>query len=113
MLLGFIAGLSTEISIILIISVLAVGIFEAINGFPDTANAVATVIYTKTLPPVFAVVWSGIWNFLGALLGGIAVAMGIVKLVPLNELMTVDIAESMAFVFAILLTAIFWNLVTW
>ena len=113
MLLGFIAGLSTEISIILIISVLAVGIFEAINGFHDTANAVATVIYTKTLPPVFAVVWSGIWNFLGALLGGIAVAMGIVKLVPLNELMTVDIAESMAFVFAILLTAIFWNLGTW
>lgn len=113
MLFGFIAGLSTEISILLIVSVLAVCFFEAINGFHDTANAVATVIYTKTLPPVFAVIWSGCWNFLGALLGGIAVAMGIVKLVPLNELMSVDIAESLAFVFAILITAIVWNLGTW
>lgn len=113
MLLGFIAGLSTEISVLLIISVLAVCFFEAINGFHDTANAVATVIYTKTLPPVFAVIWSGCWNFLGALLGGLAVAMGIVKLIPLNELMTVEIGESLAFVFAILLTAIFWNLGTW
>ena len=113
MLVGFIAGLSTEISVLLIISVLAVCFFEAINGFHDTANAVATVIYTKTLPPVFAVVWSGCFNFLGALLGGLAVAMGIVKLIPLNELMTVEIGESLAFVFAILLTAIFWNLGTW
>lgn len=113
MLLGFIAGLSTGVSILLIVSFLAVCFFEAINGFHDTANAVATVIYTKTLKPVTAVIWSGIWNFLGALLGGVAVAMGIVKLVPLESLMTVQMHENLAFVFSILLTAIFWNLATW
>ena len=66
MLLGFVAGLSTEASVMLAVCLLAVCIFEAINGFHDTANAVATVIYTKSLPPVFAVIWSGCWNFIGA-----------------------------------------------
>ena len=74
MMLGFIADLSTNASLLLIVCLLAVCVFEAINGFHDTANAVATVIYTKTLPPVFAVIWSGMWNFLGAMFGGIAVA---------------------------------------
>ena len=92
---------------------LAVCLFEAINGFHDTANAVATVIYTKTLPPQFAVVWSGTWNFLGALLGGIAVAMGIVKLMPINDLMTVSLGENIALVMSILVSAILWNLGTW
>jgi inorganic phosphate transporter, PiT family len=113
MLLGFISGLTTEASLLFLVCILAVCIFEAINGFHDTANAVATVIYTKTLPPMFAVVWSGCWNFLGALFGGIAVAMGIVKLMPLNDLMTVPLSENIVMVLSILLAAIIWNLGTW
>ncbi len=113
MMLGFIAGLSSEASVMLLVCMFAVCFFEAINGFHDTANAVATVIYTKTLPPVFAVIWSGAWNFLGALLGGIAVAMGIVKLMPINDLMTVSIGENIALVMSILVSAILWNLGTW
>ena len=113
MMLGFIADLSTNASILFIVCLLAVCVFEAINGFHDTANAVATVIYTKTLPPVFAVIWSGIWNFLGAMLGGIAVAMGMMKLMPLNDMMTIPLNENIAMVLAILVTAIIWNLGTW
>lgn len=113
MTLGFIAGLSTEASLMLLVCLLAVCFFEAINGFHDTANAVATVIYTKTLPPVFAVIWSGCWNFLGALLGGVAVAMGIVKLMPVNDMLTVSLGENIAMVMAILFSAIAWNLGTW
>lgn len=113
MTLGFIAGLSTEASVMLLVCMLAVCFFEAINGFHDTANAVATVIYTKTLPPVFAVIWSGSWNFLGALFGGVAVAMGIVKLMPINDLMTVSVGENIALVLSILISAIIWNLGTW
>jgi len=113
MLLGFISGLTTEASLLFLLCILAVCAFEAINGFHDTANAVATVIYTKTLPPMFAVVWSGCWNFLGALLGGIAVAMGIVKLMPLNDLMTVPLSENIVMVLSILVAAIVWNLGTW
>ncbi|MBK7937920.1 MAG: inorganic phosphate transporter [Lewinellaceae bacterium] len=71
------------------------------------------LFYTKTLPPVFAVVWSGCWNFLGALLGGVAVAMGIVKLMPINDMLTVPLAENIAMVMAILFSAISWNLGTW
>jgi PiT family inorganic phosphate transporter len=113
MMLGFIAGLSTSASVLLIVCLLAVCIFEAINGFHDTANAVATVIYTKTLPPVFAVIWAGTWNFLGAMLGGIAVAMGILKLMPLADMMSTGLHENIALVLAILVTAIAWNLGTW
>lgn len=111
--LGFIADLSTNASILLIVCLLAVCAFEAINGFHDTANAVATVIYTKTLPPVFAVIWSGIWNFMGAMFGGIAVAMGMIKLMPLNDMMATPLNENIAMVLAILMTAIVWNLGTW
>lgn len=113
MVLGFIADLSANASILFILCLLAVCAFEAINGFHDTANAVATVIYTKTMPPVFAVLWSGVWNFLGAMLGGIAVAMGMVKLMPLNDMMATPLHENIAMVLAILITAIAWNLGTW
>lgn len=113
MLFGFISDLSTNASVMLIVCVVAVCIFEAINGFHDTANAVATVIYTKTLPPVVAVVWSGFFNFLGAYLGGIGVAMGIVKLMPLNVMLEADLGINMALVLAILVSAIIWNLGTW
>lgn len=110
---AFISDLSSNTSVLLIVCLVAVCLFEAINGFHDTANAVATVIYTKTLPPVFAVVWSGIWNFLGAYLGGVAVAMGMLKLVPLNDMMNIPLGENIALVMSILITAIAWNLGTW
>jgi PiT family inorganic phosphate transporter len=110
---AFIADLPASAAILFIICLLAVCFFEAINGFHDTANAVATVIYTNALKPVQAVVWSGIWNFIGVYAGGIAVAMGIIKLIPLNDLMMQDIGENSAFALAILLAAIVWNLGTW
>ena len=78
-------NLTGGILVVFFLCLLAVITFEFVNGFHDTANAVATVIYTKALKPMIAVPWSGAWNFLGVLLGGIAVAMGILKLIPLNE----------------------------
>ncbi|HMX39811.1 MAG TPA: inorganic phosphate transporter, partial [Saprospiraceae bacterium] len=113
MLFGFIAGLSPEASVMLAICLLAVCFFGAINGFHDTANAVATVIYTKSLPPVFAVIWAGCWNFIGAMLGGVAVAMGIIKLMPLNDMMAISLGQNIALVMSILVSAIAWNLGTW
>lgn len=113
MALAFIGDLSSSASILLIACLFAVCIFEAINGFHDTANAVATVIYTKTLPPKFAVIWSGFFNFLGAFLGGIGVAMGMIKLMPLADMMQIPLGENIALVLAILVSAIFWNLGTW
>ncbi|MCB0534261.1 MAG: inorganic phosphate transporter [Lewinellaceae bacterium] len=113
MLLGFILDLSAFASAMLIVCLLAVCIFEAINGFHDTANAVATVIYTNALKPVVAVIWSGIWNFLGVILGGVAVAMSITKLIPLDDLMLQPLGENIAMVLAVLLAAISWNLGTW
>jgi PiT family inorganic phosphate transporter len=87
--------------------------FEFVNGFHDTANAVATVIYTKALKPMVAVPWSGFFNFLGVFTGGVAVAMGILKLVPLNEMMALPVKIGAILVLAVLLAAIIWNLGTW
>lgn len=92
---------------------LAVVCFEFVNGFHDTANAVATVIYTKALKPMVAVPWSGFFNFLGVFTGGVAVAMGILKLVPLNEMMALPVKVGAVLVLAVLLSAIIWNLGTW
>ena len=75
-------GLDPGLTLVLIICLIAACAFEFINGFHDTANAVATVIYTNSLKPSVAVIWSGIWNFIGVYFGGIAVAMGIVNLLP-------------------------------
>jgi PiT family inorganic phosphate transporter len=87
--------------------------FEFINGFHDTANAVATVIYTRSLRPWAAVIWSGFCNFAGVFLGGTAVAMGIIKLLPTELLASGNTAISLAMVFALLLSACIWNLGTW
>ena len=87
--------------------------FEFINGFHDTANAVATVIYTHSLKPSVAVVWSGLWNFIGVYVGGIAVAMGIVNLLPLDMLIDQNVYHSIAMILALILTAIIWNIGTW
>lgn len=105
--------LDVSMSLLLILFILAACSFEFVNGFHDTANAVATVIYTNTLKPWFAVIWSGIWNFLGVYWGGIAVAMGIVNLLPLESLMDQNISHSLSMVAALLISAIFWNLLTW
>ncbi len=106
-------GLSIGLSVLLVVVILAALVFEFINGFHDTANAVATVIYTRSLKPSVAVVWSGIWNFIGVYFGGIAVAMGIVNLLPMDALVDQNIYHSVAMIAALILTAIVWNLATW
>ena len=87
--------------------------FEFVNGFHDTANAVATVIYTHSLPAQFAVVWSGFFNFLGVLLSTGAVAFGIISLLPVELILQVGSHNGFAMVFALLFAAIIWNLGTW
>jgi len=87
--------------------------FEFVNGFHDTANAVATVIYTHSLAPPVAVVWSGFFNFLGVLLSSGAVAFGIVSLLPVELILQVGSEAGFAMVFAMLIAAIIWNLGTW
>ena len=87
--------------------------FEFVNGFHDTANAVATVIYTHSLPAQIAVVWSGCFNFLGVLLSSGAVAFGIISLLPVELILQVGSSAGFAMVFALLIAAIIWNLGTW
>ncbi len=87
--------------------------FEFVNGFHDTANAVATVIYTHSLPAQVAVVWSGLFNFLGVLFSTGAVAFGIVSLLPVELILQVGSDAGFAMVFALLFAAIIWNLGTW
>ncbi len=87
--------------------------FEFVNGFHDTANAVATVIYTHTMEPHVAVVWSGIWNFVGVVLSSGAVAFGIISLLPVELILQVGSGAGFAMVFALLTAAIIWNLGTW
>ena len=87
--------------------------FEFVNGFHDTANAVATVIYTRSLPPQIAVVWSGLFNFLGVLTSTGLVAFGIVSLLPVELILQVGSSAGFAMVFAMLISAILWNLGTW
>ncbi len=106
-------GLSTEMTLILLFCLLAAAVFEFINGFHDTANAVATVIDTKSLKPITAVVWSGIWNALGVFIGGVGVAMGIINLLPPAALVDQNVIHSISLVLALIITAILWNLGTW
>jgi inorganic phosphate transporter, PiT family len=87
--------------------------FEFVNGFHDTANAVATVIYTRALPANFAVVWSGLFNLAGVLTSSGAVAFGIISLLPVELILQVSSGAGFAMVFALLIAAIIWNLGTW
>jgi PiT family inorganic phosphate transporter len=87
--------------------------FEFVNGFHDTANAVATVIYTHSLEPHAAVVWSGTWNFIGVLVSSGTVAFGIISLLPVELILQVGGGAGFAMVFALLVAAIIWNLGTW
>src|ERR1700742_1309069 len=95
---------------------LAIGLalaFEFVNGFHDTANAVATVIYTHSLRPWVAVTWSGLCNLLGVITSGGAVAFGIMALLPTDMVTHVSSGAGFAMVFSILVSAILWNLGTW
>lgn len=103
----------TSLLILLVFCIAAALAFEFINGFHDTANAVATVIYTNSLKPRVAVIWSGIWNFIGVNIGGIAVAVGIIHLLPLEALTDSSILHNIALILALIFTAIFWNIGTW
>ena len=87
--------------------------FEFVNGFHDTANAVATVIYTRSLPANFAVIWSGMFNLFGVLASSGAVAFGIISLLPVELILQVGSSAGFAMVFALLIAAIIWNLGTW
>ncbi|HTC31579.1 MAG TPA: inorganic phosphate transporter [Candidatus Acidoferrum sp.] len=87
--------------------------FESINGFHDTANAVATVIYTHTLRPWVAVIWSGCWNFIGVLTSSGAVAFGIIALLPVELVIHSGTGAGFAMVFALLISAVIWNFTTW
>src|SRR6266702_92190 len=98
--------------LLLVALLIALG-FEFVNGFHDTANAVATVIYTHSLPAEFAVMWSGFFNFLGVMASSGAVAFGIVSLLPVELILQVGSGAGFAMVFALLIAAIIWNLGTW
>jgi PiT family inorganic phosphate transporter len=99
--------------VLLVVALLVALAFEFVNGFHDTANAVATVIYTHSLTPHVAVVWSGLWNFFGVVTSTGAVAFGIISLLPVELILQVGHGAGFAMVFALLTAAIIWNLGTW
>jgi phosphate/sulfate permease len=105
--------MTTALIVLLVICLFLACAFEFVNGFHDTANAVATVIYTNSLKPTVAVVYSGILNFTGVMTGGIAVAMGIINLLPMEALLDGNVYNGIAMVLALLISAIVWNLGTW
>jgi PiT family inorganic phosphate transporter len=110
-LFGSAMGIST---LVLLVAALFLALsFEFVNGFHDTANAVATVIYTHSLPAPFAVVWSGFFNFLGVLFSTGAVAFGIISLLPVELILQVGSSAGFAMVFALLIAATLWNVGTW
>jgi PiT family inorganic phosphate transporter len=111
--LGVVRSTSAFPFILLGIALLIALGFEFVNGFHDTANAVATVIYTHSMQPNLAVVWSGAWNFLGVLTSTGAVAFGIISLLPVELILQVGSGAGFAMVFALLIAAIIWNLGTW
>jgi low-affinity inorganic phosphate transporter len=106
------AGLDLHTGLLLLALVFVL-FYEAINGFHDTANAVATVIYTRAMRSQLAVVMAAVFNFFGVLLGGLSVAYAIVHMLPTDLLLNVSSGHGLAMVFSMLLAAIIWNLGTW
>ncbi len=106
-------GIDVPTAILLGLALLLALSFEFVNGFHDTANAVATVIYTRSLKPNYAVVWSGTWNLIGVLASTGAVAFSIVALLPVELVINVGSGAGFAMVFALLTSAIIWNVGTW
>ena len=111
--LAFAESLSAGSLIFLVVAIGLALAFEFVNGFHDTANAVATVIYTHTLPPWIAVTWSGICNLTGVLFSSGAVAYSILALLPVELVLNVGSGAGFAMIFALLISAILWNLGTW
>lgn len=109
---GDASGLPYPFALLTLALLIALG-FEFVNGFHDTANAVATVIYTNSMPPSLAVVWSGLFNLLGVLVSSGAVAFTILSLLPVELILQVGSSAGFTMVFALLLAAIIWNLSTW
>jgi inorganic phosphate transporter, PiT family len=108
------AGKTSYLAFLLLFVALLIALgFEFVNGFHDTANAVATVIYTRSMPAHVAVVWSGMFNLIGVLLSSGAVAFGIVSLLPVELILQVGSSAGFAMVFALLIAAIIWNVGTW
>lgn len=107
------SGLSVWVCFGLIMALAFVLVYEFINGFHDTANAVATVIYTKAMPPHIAVIFSGIFNFLGVLMGGVGIAYAIVHLLPIELIINVNSSRGLIMIFSMISAAIIWNLGTW
>ncbi|MBV8741149.1 MAG: inorganic phosphate transporter [Sinobacteraceae bacterium] len=106
-------GIDLPTAVLLLFAIALALSFEFVNGFHDTANAVATVIYTNSLKPGYAVVWSGVWNLIGVLTSSGAVAFGIVALLPVELVINVGSGAGFAMVFSLLVSAILWNLGTW
>lgn len=111
--LNLFAGLDFYTGFFLLLALAFVLFYEAINGFHDTANAVATVIYTRAMQPHLAVVMAAFFNFFGVLLGGLSVAYAIVHMLPTDLLLNMGSSHGLAMVFSMLLAAIIWNLGTW
>ena len=111
--MGHVVSPSVWPYILLTVALLIALGFEFVNGFHDTANAVATVIYTHTLEPHVAVVWSGCWNLIGVLTSSGAVAYAVITLLPVELILQVSSGAGFAMVFALLIAAILWNLSTW
>ncbi|ECZ5655331.1 inorganic phosphate transporter PitA [Citrobacter sp. BNK-39] len=107
------AGLDLHTGFLLLLALIFVLFYEAINGFHDTANAVATVIYTRAMRAQLAVLMAAVFNFFGVLLGGLTVAYAIVHMLPTELLLNMSSAHGLAMVFSMLLAAIIWNLGTW
>lgn len=113
LMLHLFTGVDFHTGLMLILALVFVLFYEAINGFHDTANAVATVIYTRAMRAEYAVVMAGLFNFFGVMLGGLSVAYAIVHLLPTDLLLNISSAHGLAMVFSLLLAAIIWNLGTW
>jgi PiT family inorganic phosphate transporter len=111
--MGHVVLVSVWPYILLAVALLIALGFEFVNGFHDTANAVATVIYTHSLEPHVAVVWSGMWNLIGVLTSSGAVAFAVITLLPVELILQVSSGAGFAMVFALLIAAILWNLSTW
>jgi PiT family inorganic phosphate transporter len=112
MLAHFVASSGVVIAMLVACFILVLA-FEATNGFHDTSNAVATVIYTNTMKPVPAVIWSGIMNFIGVLVGGIAVAYALVGILPPDVLTPPNGAPAVPMLLSLFVSALFWNILTW
>ena len=111
--LNLFMGLDIYTGLLLLLALAFVLFYEAINGFHDTANAVATVIYTRAMRPQLAVMMAAAFNFFGVLLGGLSVAYAIVHMLPTDLLLNMGSSHGLAMVFSMLLAAIIWNLGTW